>query len=85
MQVTFNWFYMNERFSYYQCQKQYYTYLLKVLAKDKYIDTYLTAIYVLTSSTMSVDVYSACVDFEFQNKTWIALCEEISLSHENKA
>ena len=53
---------------YYQCQKQYYTYLLKVLAKDKYIDTYLIVIYVLISSTMSVDVYIACVDFEFQNK-----------------
>ena len=39
----------------------------KVLAKDKYIDIYLIVIYVLTSSTMSVDVYSACVDFEFQN------------------
>ena len=58
-----------KRFSYYQCQKQYYTYLLKVLAKDKYIDTYLIVIFVLTSSTMPVDVYIACVDFEFQNKT----------------
>ena len=58
-----------ESFSYYQCQKQYYTYLLKVLAKDKYISTYLIVIYVLTSSTMSVDVYSACVEFEFQNET----------------
>ena len=47
----------------------YYTYLVKVFAKDKYIDTYLVVIYVLTSSTMSVDVYSACVDFEFQNET----------------
>ena len=56
-------------FSYYQCQKQYYYYLLKVLAQDEYIDTYLPMIYVLTSSTMSVDVYSACVDFEFQNET----------------
>ena len=55
--------------SYYQCQKQYYTYLLNVLAKDKCIDTYLVVIYVLTSSTMSVDVYIACVDFEFQNET----------------
>ena len=46
-----------------------YTYLLKVLAKDKYIDTYLSVIYVLTSSAMSVDIYSASVDFEFKNKT----------------
>ena len=42
---------------------------LKVLAKEKCIDTYLIVIYVLTSSTMSVDIYSACVDFEIQNKT----------------
>ena len=63
------------------CQKQYYTYLVKVLAKDKYIDTHLIVIYVLTSSTMSVDY----VEFEFQNKMQIALCKEISLSHENKA
>ena len=42
---------------------------IKVLAKDKYIDIYLIVIYVLTSSTMSVEVHSACVDFEFQNKT----------------
>ena len=44
------------------------TYLVKVLAEEKYIDTYLIVIYVLTSSTMSIDVYSACVDFEFQNE-----------------
>ena len=43
--------------------------LVKVLAKDKCVDTYLIVIYVLTSSTMSVDVYIACVDFEFQDKT----------------
>ena len=52
---------------------------VKSFAKDKYIDTYLIVTYVLSSSTMSVDVYSASVDFEFQNKTQIALCEEISL------
>ena len=68
MQVPFNWFYM-KGLVIINGQKQYYTYLLKVLAKDKYLDTYLIVIYVLTSSTMSVDVYSACVDFEFQNET----------------
>ena len=51
----------------------------------RYTPTYLIVIYILTCSTMSVDVYSACVDFEFQNKALIAPCEEIGLSHENKA
>ena len=42
---------------------------VKSSSKDKLIESYLIVIYVLTSSTMSVDVYSACVDFEFQNET----------------
>ena len=59
--MTFNWFYMKSLVII-NVRSNIVLIFLKVLAKDKYIDTYLVVIYVLTSSTMSVDVYSACVD-----------------------